>query len=855
VAFWALAEAVRARFGLLESDSGDTITERLDAGLAQYIANADERDWLRPRLTVLLGVDAAASFTRDDLFAAWTGFLEHLSDDGSAVVLVIDDAQYADDGLLDFLDHLLATTRSPMAVILLARPELLARRPDIGGRKTTVVRLEPLDAPVMAALIDGLVDGLPEAPRAALVERADGIPLFAVETVRALIDRDLVVPRDGRYVVAAGAELDLDAIGAPASLQALVAARLDALTPNEKRVITDASVLGLTFTRDGLLAFDPGSDPVGVDAALASLTRKELFAINTDRFSAERGQYRFVQSVVRQVAYGTQSKRDRKARHLAAAEHLETLPDPGDDVAVVIASHLLDAIAASPATDPDISRLEQRAVDELERATARARRVGAPAEALRLAELALTHSREAAAQARLHLAAAQAAAEADLHELATEHAVLATALFDDLDDPISAGHAVAAHAEAFLLQGDNAAATAIASPRLEALTTVTGSESAQLVLSRRLGAAARQVGDWDAYSRHADRAVILAESLDDQADFASAVLRVGGFYFMTGAPRMARIAVLAGAALAREHDLPEVLTTALSFLSAVENSRDLPTALRSAREGLEVSRRTGVRRDHELAVVNLLVGLWTAGNIEEFRRLLEDNPDDLIDPTFLWFVRTCRAWTADAQGRPLGELADQLTALDAREDPGTDSQPALAWQESARITVALDQGDPASAARVASISIEHVLAGMGIDDDFHLLIPPLVHAALAHHDVDLADRLLEPVTTALPGKRSPAVSAQWHRLRGLVAAERGTDPEFAETEMRTGITALDAFGAVGYRAQAQEELARWLVDQHRPEDAAPLIDAARTTYTEIGATGWLAKLDAWDTSRHSIVAP
>jgi hypothetical protein len=133
---------------------------------------------------------------------------------------------------------------------------------------------------------------------------------------------------------------------------------------------------------------------------------------------------------------------------------------------------------------------------------------------------------------------------------------------------------------------------------------------------------------------------------------------------------------------------------------------------------------------------------------------------------------------------------------------------------------------------------------MGIDDDFMVLWPPLLHAALANHDIALAERLLAPVTNAQPGRVSPAVAAQWHRLRGLVAATRGDDPLQVEAELRAGIDALDTFGAVGYRAQTQEELARWLVDQGRPDEAKPLFDAARETYIAIGAVGWLARLDA-----------
>ena len=123
--------------------------------------------------------------------------------------------------------------------------------------------------------------GLPAVPRAALVDRAEGIPLFAVETVRALIDRDLVIPREGRYVPADGADLDLDVIGAPASLQALVAARLDALTPAERKVVTDASVLGVSFTVEGLLALGTGVEDI--ESVLESLRRKEIVMVQTDR--------------------------------------------------------------------------------------------------------------------------------------------------------------------------------------------------------------------------------------------------------------------------------------------------------------------------------------------------------------------------------------------------------------------------------------------------------------------------------------------------------------------------------------------------------------------------------------------
>ena len=118
-------------------------------------------------------------------------------------------------------------------------------------------------------------------------------------------------------------------------------------------------------------------------------------------------------------------------------------------------------------------------------------------------------------------------------------------------------------------------------------------------------------------------------------------------------------------------------------------------------------------------------------------------------------------------------------------------------------------------------------------------------AALADNDLDLADRLLQPVEAAPSGRISPAVRAQWLRLRGLVGAARGDDPSTVEADLRAGIEALDAFGAIGERARAQEELARWLIGQDRALDAEPLLAAARATYNEVGAAGWLQKLDTW----------
>ena len=166
----------------------------------------------------------------------------------------------------------------------------------------------------------------------------------------------------------------------PDSLHALLAARLDALDPGARRLVADAAVLGTTFPAEALIAVS-GRDEPSVRAALADLVRREVLSVSADPLSPERGSYRFAQQMLRQVAYDTLSRRDRKARHLAVAAHLRAaFPGDGEEVTDVIARHYLDALNAIP-DDPDAAEIRGQAVTALTRAAERAERTGAPAQA------------------------------------------------------------------------------------------------------------------------------------------------------------------------------------------------------------------------------------------------------------------------------------------------------------------------------------------------------------------------------------------------------------------------------------------------------------------------------------------
>jgi class 3 adenylate cyclase/tetratricopeptide (TPR) repeat protein len=378
VAFWALAQIVRQRLGIAEEDPPEAAVARLAAGLDRFVPDPAEQAYAGLRLGRLLGVpfggDGGEALSREELFAGWRLFFERLAAE-SPVVLLVEDGQYADAGLLDFLEHLIDWVRDlPVYVLIFARPELGQARPGFGaGRNRSTLTLDPLDAASMEALVDALVPGMPPAARAKITRQAQGIPLFAVETVRSLIDRDVVQPVEGVYRLTG----DVGELAVPDSLHALLAARLDALDPDLRRLVSDAAVLGTTFPAEALIAVC-GQEEAKVRATLTELVHREVLTVSADPLSPEKGSYGFAQNMLRQVTYDTLSRRDRKTRHLRVATHLrDAFPGDGEEVADVIARHYLDALEAVP-DDGDAAEIRGQAVGALTRAAERAKRTGAP---------------------------------------------------------------------------------------------------------------------------------------------------------------------------------------------------------------------------------------------------------------------------------------------------------------------------------------------------------------------------------------------------------------------------------------------------------------------------------------------
>jgi class 3 adenylate cyclase len=375
VSFWALGEMVKAQVGILETDSAEEATVKLEDALAGLLSDPAESAWVVSHLRALVGL-SGGEVTRDqrtEAFAAWRRFFEALAEE-RPLVLVFEDLHWADDGLLDFVDDLVDWLRDvPLFVIGTARPELLTRRPAWAGGKAnaTTVSLRPLSDDDTALLVHALLQQsvLPAEMQSALLERAGGNPLYAGEFARMVAER-------------AGTELEL-----PSSVQGIIAARLDALDSADKRLLQDAAVVGKVFW-SGALAAIGACERSEVEDRLRVLERRELVRRERRSSMARENEYAFLHVLVRDVAYGSIPRAERVERHRRAAEWIGSRGRP-DDHADLLAHHYVSALELARATGSDTAAMAGSAASALQHAGERAFALNAFAPAARYFEDAL----------------------------------------------------------------------------------------------------------------------------------------------------------------------------------------------------------------------------------------------------------------------------------------------------------------------------------------------------------------------------------------------------------------------------------------------------------------------------------
>jgi tetratricopeptide (TPR) repeat protein len=345
VAFWALGEIVKAQAGILETDNETDAAAKLEQAVRRLVADERDAAWIEGHLRPLVGLEhgSGTGGERAEAFASWRRFLEALAEE-QPLVLVFEDLHFADDGLLDFVDHVVDWASGvPLLLVGTARPELLARRSSWSGGKSNAVTisLSPLSDVETASLVHTLLEraALDADLQQTLLERAGGNPLYAEEFAR---------------LVAAGRE----PAELPETVQGIVAARLDLLLVDEKRLLQDASVVGKVFWL-GTLTTMGGGERWTFEQRLHALERKEF--VRRERASSVAGEteYAFRHVLVRDVAYAQIPRGERAGKHRLAAEWIESLGRP-EDHAELIAHHYSRALEYAEAVGIDDPELVER---------------------------------------------------------------------------------------------------------------------------------------------------------------------------------------------------------------------------------------------------------------------------------------------------------------------------------------------------------------------------------------------------------------------------------------------------------------------------------------------------------------
>jgi class 3 adenylate cyclase/tetratricopeptide (TPR) repeat protein len=350
VTYWALSEMVKAHAGILETDTEEQALQKLREVVAESIEDAPETDWVEAHLRPLIGLAEETQSGADrqaESFAAWRRFFEALAERGP-LILVFEDLHWADDSLLDFIDHLVDwATGVPLLVVCTARPELLARREGWGGGKpnAATISLSPLSADETARLVHALLERavLPAEVQATLIERAGGNPLYAEEFAR------MVELSNG----------DETEIRLPESVQGIIAARLDAVPLEEKLLLQDAAVVGKVFWL-GAVERIGQLDRSEAQHVLHRLERKEFVRRERRSSVGDESQYLFRHLLVRDVAYSQIPRAARAEKHRVAADWIESLGRP-DDHAEMLAHHYVTALELDRAAGVESHELAERA--------------------------------------------------------------------------------------------------------------------------------------------------------------------------------------------------------------------------------------------------------------------------------------------------------------------------------------------------------------------------------------------------------------------------------------------------------------------------------------------------------------
>ena len=845
--FWALGEILKAHAGILQTDDAETVAARLEG----VVPAGPDKDWVRSRLRPLVGLEAPQA-GRDESFAAWLRFLEGLAA-ARPMVLCVEDLHWADDALLAFFDFVAVHVGAvPLLVVATARPEVFAGGPAFaasGGRATRMWLERLSDRETMQ-----LVAALPEAAGVgddvigAIARRAEGNPFYAEELARLLDDtalRDVQSPEGG-----AGA--------LPRTVQAVIAARIDALSAESKACLGDAAVVGHDFWAGALLALGDG-DAVKVEGALSELVDRRLVRHVHDSSMRDEDQFAFCHGLVGEVSYHALPRGARASKHAALAQWTEAKAgERADDMAAVLARHFAAAV-------------------ELARAAGDA----ALAEPL---VAAAVHYLSVAGDRALDLdaATAQRHYERALSLAGPEHAER-PALLARLAEPLfqaaryrEAADTLSEAGQALLLAGDRRAAALTLARRADVLYALGDPGVSDLL----------------------EAALALLEGDEPSPETATVLGRYGKALWLAGDPYAGLEAIDEAVAISRRLALPEPVLL-LGYRGGIRCILGDIGGLEDYLYALGAARALGLERESALLIFNYADALLSyegpaaaaaalRGGMKSARRHRLDELAASSPSAAIAAVGQMGEWDAEAVRRLTVNLIESLGLVGEWDDAlakAAELGPALEQSEAgsdlvivhaqeAVLRVARGEADVARpfvdrleqhgrASEIPWIRAYALLAAApvrlhlgdteaalellaewesrprpGSGPNYVVYLPEAVRTALAAGDDGLAARLAGGIDSVLPMQRHVLATTQ-----GLLAERRG-EHKTAAAGFADAAARWHGFEVPYEEAQALLGQGRCLLALDRAQGAAPVLAAAREIFARLGAKPALAETDA-----------
>ncbi len=803
VTFGPLAEIVKVQAQILDSDSAAIAEQKLSTAVAAADVPDAQRVALQLRpLVGLAGARGPSEERQSEAFAAWRRFFEALAEE-RPLVLVLEDLHVADDGVLDFVDHLVEwATGVPILVVCTTRPELLARRPGWAGGKSnaTTISLSPLSevhtAELLAALLQRVV--LPVDTQATLLAAAGGNPLYAEQFARMLAE---------------GRALELER---PETVQAIIAARIDALPQAEKSLLQDASVVGDAFWL-GAVGAIADLDGRQTDDLLHALERKEFVRRERRSSVADDSEYSFRHLLVREVAYGSIPRAARAEKHARAAAWIESL-GRAEDQAESVAHHYRSALELARAAGRDLGELEENARRAFRTAGDRAAVLFTYGTAFEFYEQALElwpadHPERGdllfrRAEAGFHLdrrldplseARDVLLAAGNSERAAEAETLLALACYSREESGRALEHAACATELAHAAEPSRAKAFVLANQAR--LLAATGSEEEAILIGREALALAEELALYDLWANALNTIGMARVGLDD----------FGGLEDLEGSLR-----------LALEHCSPFELgriynNLAFSFAAAGR--------LPEARETLEIrianARRFGMHFDALFGNAVLSDFTYVLGDWEATLRLVEELLADPLVSQWHDGALMLRALIRLGRNDLQSAWSDAQRALEVAINPDGDWP---AYLRAVAVRVALAAGREQDARTLAG-ELEEILNEVGL----HTFVWPhqLFEVAAALDELGLP---LDPLATIAAGHPVRV----WHRAAEALA--RGASLDAAEI--------LASAGAETYAAHFRLRGAQTLVAADRTDEADVQRERALEFYRSVRATRYLRESEA-----------